>query len=114
MGILLLILIIVGIFFAFKLRGPALKRALKLYTIGGILSLGGCLGSLVWLGGETSGNTTVINDINPYLFAASFFIGVMVLSANSLISISAVKKSRAENLIPELKAADVAEDPDNS
>jgi len=109
-GFLVLILIIIGGFSALKLRGPALKRSLKIYAVGLILSLGGCLGSFAWLGGETSGSTNIANEINPFVFATSFGIGVLVLLINSLLNMSVVNKSKASTLESVDKEKEITEE----
>jgi len=96
-GALILLIIIAGVFYAFKLRGPALKRSLKVYGVGVVLSLGGCLGSLAWLDGETSGNTNFANEVNPYYFAALFGIGVLVLIVNSALNAREWRRSKADS-----------------
>lgn len=81
---LLVIVIIVGVFLTFKLRGKALKNALKLYLTGGILIMGGCLGSLGWLDAETSGNSNFFTSVNPFIWAGMFIFGIVVLGYNAV------------------------------
>lgn len=82
--LLALILIIMGIFLSFKLRGPAARRARKWYAIGLALFLGGCFGSVAWLGAETSGSNNFANAINPFIWAGMLLAGVLVTVVNSV------------------------------
>lgn len=86
-GLLVLLLIIAGAFFAFKLRGASLRRALKYYAAGGAMLMLGAVGSLAALGGETSGNTNMFNVANPYIWPAIFVGGVLILAVNSVMII---------------------------
>ena len=82
--LLLVVVIFIGVFFSFKLRGAALKNALKLYLTGTILILGGCLGSVGWLDAETSGNSNLFTAVNPFIWAGMVIVGFVVLVYNAV------------------------------
>jgi len=88
----MLLLILAGIVLTFRLRGPVLKRALRLYGIGGVLTLGGCFASLAALDAETSGNGNIFNAVNPYIWPALAMFGMVVLAVNAIIIIRDRKK----------------------
>ena len=93
-GFLVLLLIIAGFVLAFRLRGPALKRALKYYAVAAVLLVLGGVGALAWLGGETSGTANVFSETNPYVWSAIFVGGVLVLAVNSVLNIRDWRESR--------------------
>ncbi len=99
MEILALVLIILGFALSFKLKGQAARRARKWFVIGLALVLGGCLGSLSWLNAETSGSNSFANAINPFIWAALFVIGVLVLFVNSLQVIKARADQKYQSVI---------------
>ncbi|GAB5499937.1 MAG: hypothetical protein PsegKO_22480 [Pseudohongiellaceae bacterium] len=82
--LLALILIIIGVSLSFKLRGQAARTARKWYAIGLALFLGGCFGSVAWLGAETSGNSSFANGVNPFFWAGLLIAGVLVIVVNSV------------------------------
>ena len=82
--LLALILIVIGIFLSFKLRGKAARSARKWYAIGLAMSLGGCVGSLAALGAETSGTNNFANSINPFIWLGLLLAGMLVLVVNSV------------------------------
>ncbi|MFM1895323.1 MAG: hypothetical protein RLZZ385_397 [Pseudomonadota bacterium] len=96
-AILILLLILAGIVLNFGLRGPALKRALRLYGVGGVLALGGCFASLAALDAETSGNGNMFNAVNPYIWPALFMFGVAVLAVNAVLIIRDRKKRGSDH-----------------
>lgn len=86
---LALILIIIGFAMSFKLKGKAARSARKWFAIGLALMLGGCLGSISWLGAETSGNSNFATSVNPFIWAGMFTFGILVMFVNSLQVIKA-------------------------
>ena len=92
---LLLPLIVVGAVVAFRQRGDAGRRARKWLGFGIVASVGGCAGSLSWLGAETSGRSGGITDVNPYLFAALFVIGIVFMSIGAIIALTGRASARA-------------------
>ena len=82
--ILIIGFIVVGVIFAFRLRGDDARRVAKMYGLAVLLSLGGCVGSLAWLGAETSGNSNPLDGVNPYIWAGLFVAGVVVAVVNSI------------------------------
>lgn len=86
---LALIVIIIGFGLSFKLKGKAARSARKWFAIGVALMLGGCLGSLSWLGAETRGSSNFATAVNPFIWAGMFVIGLLVMFINSLQVIKA-------------------------
>jgi len=82
--LLALIVIVIGIFLSFRLRGKAARTARKWYAIGLALFLGGCFGSLAWLDAETSGSGNFATSINPFIFAGLVIAGILITVINSV------------------------------
>lgn len=92
----LLPLILIGGFVAFRLPGADGRRARRLMLFGLISSVGGCVGSLGWLGAETSGSGGFFGQVNPLFFAALFVIGVLVMGAGAVVALSGRAKQKSE------------------
>ena len=82
--LLVLVVIAIGLFFSFTLKGAEARAARKWYLIGICVALGGCLGSLGWLSGETSGNGNFATSINPFIWAGLLLLGTGIVFVNSL------------------------------
>ena len=81
-------LAVVGMCLALGLRGHGAKRVARMYGLGIILSLGGCVGTLGWLGAETSGRNNLFHEVNPLVWSGLFFAGIVILVVTSIIVIA--------------------------
>ena len=92
LALLLLLVILAGVVYSFRLRGPALRRALQYYSCGILLTLAGLGGSFAALDAETSGNNSFFNSMNPYLWPILLMVGILVLVVNAVLIIRERKR----------------------
>ena len=111
-SILVVVFIALGAFFAFKLRGAASRRSLKLYAISVVLIVLGGGGFQLDL--ETSANSTFRILFGPSVFVLLFVLGILLLSVNSLLNILAWRRTMFQPDSRNFLEHGQAHDPDNT
>ena len=79
---------LLGLVALFSLKGGGARRVKMMFGYGLILSLGGCVGALGWLGVETSGHRNIFHAAHPLIWVGCFGIGVAVLLVASFSAMS--------------------------
>ena len=92
--VLLVAVIIVGGFAAFRRSDAAGRSARRTLGMGRICTVGGCAGALGALDAATSGQRNLVSGFNPYLFSFVFFIGVGLLIAGAVRALSRQPESQ--------------------
>ncbi|MEM7026799.1 MAG: hypothetical protein AAF410_01065 [Pseudomonadota bacterium] len=87
-GFIIIKLLLLGSIFLFKQQGKVVKYIKWIYLFGILASLGGCFGALAWLGAETSGNSNLFHEINPYIWSAILVTGLCIMFVATVIGIA--------------------------
>jgi hypothetical protein len=103
--IILLAVIIVGAFFAFRGRGAVARSGRRYLLAGVVLTISGCVASLAYLDAETSGRGSVFQAVNPFVWLLLFIVGVVVMVMGAVMGFADDAERRRQRAESAARAA---------